>query len=183
MTRESCVRDAENKAEDKGGRLRVVVSVIAVVLMAIFIFVMSATPSDDSDAMSLGVAWRIVSFVIPGYDQLPLSDQLHWQELLNYPIRKTAHFLEYAAFGALCMNMLVQLARNRACDAPSMRRLAVGAWALGALYAATDEFHQLFVSGRSGMVTDVMLDSAGVLTGVLLCWLLFAMLAKKNHQP
>lgn len=38
----------------------------------------------------------------------------------------------------------------------------------GALYAASDEFHQLFVPGRSGQISDVLLDSAGVCFGVLL---------------
>ncbi len=37
-----------------------------------------------------------------------------------------------------------------------------------ALYAASDETHQLFVAGRSGRVTDVMIDSAGAILGVLI---------------
>ena len=35
-------------------------------------------------------------------------------------------------------------------------------------YAMTDEFHQLFVPGRSGQVRDVLLDSCGAAVGVLL---------------
>ena len=49
-------------------------------------------------------------------------------------------------------------------------------WAIAAAYAATDEFHQLFVPGRSGQLSDVILDSAGALAGVaaftVLCWLI-----------
>ena len=37
----------------------------------------------------------------------------------------------------------------------------------GVLTALTDETIQLFSDGRSGQVTDVWLDSAGVLTGIL----------------
>ena len=33
------------------------------------------------------------------------------------------------------------------------------------LYAARDEIHQLFVLGRAGRISDVMIDSAGVLIG------------------
>lgn len=40
---------------------------------------------------------------------------------------------------------------------------AVGA---AAVYAATDEIHQLFVAGRSGRFSDVCIDSAGALLGV-----------------
>ena len=36
-----------------------------------------------------------------------------------------------------------------------------------AVYAATDEIHQLFVAGRAGRFSDVVIDSAGALLGVL----------------
>ena len=49
-------------------------------------------------------------------------------------------------------------------------------WLIAALYAASDEIHQLFVPGRSGQLSDVILDSAGALEGVaaftVLCWLI-----------
>ena len=41
------------------------------------------------------------------------------------------------------------------------------AWAVGAAYAVADEFHQLFVAGRSCEVRDMCIDAAGVLCGVL----------------
>jgi VanZ family protein len=48
----------------------------------------------------------------------------------------------------------------------------VAAWALAVCYAATDEVHQLFVSGRSGQPTDVLIDACGVLAGVAVVHLL-----------
>lgn len=49
-------------------------------------------------------------------------------------------------------------------------------WLIAALYAASDEIHQLLVPGRSGQLSDVILDSAGALAGVaaftVLCWLI-----------
>jgi VanZ family protein len=36
---------------------------------------------------------------------------------------------------------------------------------------SVDETIQLFVDGRSGQVTDVLIDCAGACTGVLLTWL------------
>jgi len=35
-------------------------------------------------------------------------------------------------------------------------------------YACTDEFHQTHTEGRSGAWTDVLVDSCGVLAGMLL---------------
>ena len=36
------------------------------------------------------------------------------------------------------------------------------------LYAISDEFHQTFVAGRSGQITDVLIDLSGSLAGILL---------------
>ena len=32
----------------------------------------------------------------------------------------------------------------------------------------TDEIHQLFISGRSGEIRDVCIDSLGVITGIII---------------
>ena len=81
--------------------------------MCAFVFYMSALPADDSNAISTGVIWRIVGFIVPGYDQLPAAEQLQWQEALQNPVRKTAHFLEYALLGALMLNLVLQSVKAR----------------------------------------------------------------------
>jgi VanZ family protein len=40
------------------------------------------------------------------------------------------------------------------------------AWAIGTIYAVTDEIHQYFVPERACAVTDMLIDSAGVVVGV-----------------
>ena len=44
---------------------------------------------------------------------------------------------------------------------------------LSILYSCTDEFHQLFINGRSGSIKDVLIDSIGILIGTYLYKLLF----------
>ena len=39
---------------------------------------------------------------------------------------------------------------------------------IGILYAASDEFHQSFSPGRTPKVTDVYIDTLGVILGILL---------------
>ena len=67
-------------------------------------------------------------------------------------LRKLAHAAEYAVLGLLLVR-------------------AIGhAWlsvALGIAYAASDELHQHFVPGREGALLDVLVDSVGVVAGVL----------------
>lgn len=165
-------------------RLALIASIVAVVAMCVLIFAMSAQDADESTELSMGVVWHIIGFIVPGYDQMSAADQLHWQQMLDHPVRKTAHFLEYAVLGALTLNMLVQIARQRAGEgegpaavptpaAPALRQLALAAWALATAYAVSDEIHQVFVPGRAFMFTDILIDSAGILFGVFLLFLVF----------
>ena len=49
-----------------------------------------------------------------------------------------------------------------------VKKVVVSAVISSAVYAATDEFHQLFVEGRSGEIRDILIDTSGALTGALL---------------
>ena len=68
-------------------------------------------------------------------------------------LRKIAHAAEYAILGALLV---------RATGRSGL------AFALGTLYAVSDELHQSFVPGRLGSPLDVAIDAAGVAVGVVL---------------
>ena len=68
-------------------------------------------------------------------------------------LRKLAHIAEYAILGALTYRALGRVPP------------AIG---LGSAYAVTDEVHQIFVTGRQGSPVDWLVDSAGVVVGVLL---------------
>jgi VanZ family protein len=59
------------------------------------------------------------------------------------------------------------------------RLRAVG---IAMLYAATDELHQLFVSERSAQVMDVLIDSAGSLTGTFVLTVGLTILALLNQR-
>ena len=39
---------------------------------------------------------------------------------------------------------------------------------IGGVYAIIDEIHQYFIPGRSSMITDVGIDTLGVITGVII---------------
>lgn len=70
-------------------------------------------------------------------------------------IRKTAHMTLYAilAFCAACSQIK-----------PSFKKVLL----FCACYACTDEFHQLFIPGRSGEIRDVCIDCLGACIGFLL---------------
>jgi VanZ like protein len=72
-------------------------------------------------------------------------------------LRKAAHLAEYAVLGALLARAFY--------DATS--RWASVAWVAGVAYAASDELHQHFVSGRHASPLDLVIDAVGVAAGVL----------------
>ena len=43
---------------------------------------------------------------------------------------------------------------------------------IGLLYAISDEFHQLFSSGRTAKIMDVGIDSAGVIFGIFIVYII-----------
>ena len=148
-------------------RTHVIIAALAVVAMCGFIFFMSARPSGESGAMSMEIVQRIIEFVVPGFADLSPSEQLAKMKLVDHIVRKIAHFSEYALLGILAFNLVRLLTTRSGQVLPTFRWMFLS-WALATAYAITDEVHQIFVPGRSCMPTDVLIDSAGVLAGVLL---------------
>jgi VanZ family protein len=97
---------------------------------------------------------------------------LHLPEILtDHVVRKMAHFTEYLILGVLGTNALRPWA-------DSARRL--GTALVGVMVPLVDETIQLFVSGRSGQISDVWLDVAGFSCGFLV--VLFVYLVRQNGQ-
>lgn len=144
------------------GKKRWISAVSAVLLLALYavIFLFSAQNGDTSGGISMRVSERCVEFInsISG-GQWTETMQHRLAVLFEHPIRKTAHFMEYALMGCLVWGVWRPW-RSR------LGRIVIP-WVF--VSAAADEFHQLFVAGRDGNVLDVLLDTAGGCFGLLLC--------------
>ena len=88
-------------------------------------------------------------------------------------LRKIAHFTEFAALGA-CFCWLYAMLMTK------QYRLILCAAASGVLAACVDETIQRFVPQRHGCLTDVGIDTAGVLTGIVLFMIVYH-INKKQH--
>ena len=98
---------------------------------------------------------------------------------VQFAVRKTAHVVEYAILAAL-------LARAVRKEEPRLRwPQAVVAVAVAVTYAAIDEYHQSFVSSRTGSPFDVLIDACGALLGVgIFCWFVSRRVAQRpDHTP
>lgn len=139
-------------------------------LWMVFIFVMSAMPSEESSEQS-GLVVRVITdaaevILGPGTArQIP-------RDHLEHVIRKLAHFSEYAILYLLVFHSFGANARHVA-------PIALG---ITVLYAGGDEIHQYFVPGRAMALTDVMIDSSGALTALLGERLFSRIKGKKNKM-
>ena len=89
-----------------------------------------------------------------GWNTAELAELAEW---LQYPVRKLAHMTE---FGILSVLMFHAIKNYKFVD--SIKKRYLFAWLGAVAYAVTDEFHQLFVPGRSGNLFDVCVDATGV---------------------
>lgn len=148
----------------KGYIWRYTTGILLVLWMAV-IFCFSSQPAEESSEVSGSVAYRLVSLA----DRLWEGDfteqqRLIYAEFIDYPVRKAAHMAEFAVLAVLACAFMSSLGR------PGRWRYL---WAavFTALYAATDEVHQLFVPGRAGRVTDVCIDTLGAVIGLFFLFL------------
>lgn len=92
-------------------------------------------------------------------------------------VRKTAHFFMFCGLGFLAVCTL------RSYYGKPHIRVYASAWLFCVFCAVCDEFHQLFVPGRGAQLSDVCLDSAGALVGVLLAFLLLLLRKSLRKRP
>ena len=83
--------------------------------------------------------------------------------LLQQLYERGGHALGYAILAWLYLRAL-----RRTIHTGTVPRLVSAG--LAALYALSDEYHQTFIPGRSGDLTDVLVDSAGICGAMLLSW-------------
>lgn len=130
------------------------------VALAAFIFIMSSKPAPISAEQSGSIAELLAPIFVAGFEELDAAEQAEVLLDVDHVVRKIAHFCIYAFLGVLFTFSSLWHSRTW-----TMHLLLP--WLFGALYAASDEIHQAFVPGRGPLVSDVILDSVGVLFGAV----------------
>ncbi|MDE6088820.1 MAG: VanZ family protein [Oscillospiraceae bacterium] len=141
------------------------------VLLMILIFYFSAQPADDSTETSSRFCILLARLLYPDYDLYDLSIREIITDGLTFIVRKAAHFTEYAVLGCLFYF-----------DFHHQKAGFLFAVLLTSAYACTDEFHQLFVFGRSGQLRDVVIDTCGGLCGALAGFIILCIWYYLKHQ-
>lgn len=134
------------------------------------IFAFSAQTGEESGRLSGAVARRSIGLL----GELGEIFETDWDAflLLTFFVRKAAHMSIYFILTALLFYALWRAGLH---PRPGMAA-AVG---LCALLAGLDEFHQTFVPGRDGKLSDVLIDLSGGACFLLFWWLAAAIYRKK----
>lgn len=130
------------------------------------IFFFSSQTADDSAAKSHTVSICIATIMVT-HDCFDINSSkisseqrqkiLDFAENIHGKVRKIAHVTEYCLLGVLLVfNFVIWYKKSN-------YMLSLG---IGILYAISDEFHQTFISGRACQISDVFLDSLGVMLGI-----------------
>lgn len=118
----------------------------------------------------LVIIWMAVIFIMSSFDSTESSNQSNFIvdiisnilninniEIISFIIRKLAHFTEYLILGILISNLI-----------HSYNKKTYISIIICILYAISDEIHQLFVTGRSCQILDIIIDSIGSILGIYL---------------
>jgi len=124
---------------------------LPVILFACFIFWMSTETFSSEGTFS--VVRAVINFLVPGLSGKEV-------DLIHAIIRKLAHVVEYLILGFL----LFRAFRGRSSAWWSWRWFFL-ATIVVLLWAASDEFHQSFVSTRTASIVDVGIDIVGGILG------------------
>ena len=144
--------------------MKKIISFIVLILWMIVIFSFSSADANKST----GTSDKVITTMIEIKDKITNNETPNNEKEIivknsSFYIRKLAHITEYLILGFLMFNLLKQYSVTNI-------YYAIG---LSILYSCTDEFHQLFINGRSGSIRDVLIDSIGILIGTYLYKLLF----------
>ena len=149
--------------------MAIVALALFTVLTAAAILWFSSRTAEASDQQSGTVTDIILRIFCPGYSQMSDAEKQAEIDRAMLYVRKAAHVTEFAVFSLMCTLLLGYIHCQKT---QRLKRYALLALAAGVCLAAVDEFSQLGVSGRSGSLIDVGIDTAGVVIGSVIGWLI-----------
>jgi VanZ family protein len=124
------------------------------------IFCLSNQPADDSSSLSDGFISSTIGNVYKVFNKNISSEDLEEIKVkYTHPVRKMAHFTIYMILGIL-VTLLVREYNI------SFYKCILISLLVCLLYSISDEIHQTFVTGRSGEVRDVLIDTCGSFIGI-----------------
>lgn len=137
--------------------------IILVIVATVMIFSFSASDATDSSAQSKIVSNGIVDVfekvTNKTIGEISGKNEILMRGKVRKVVRKIAHFAEFMLFGFITFLATFFARHERKC------LITLG---IGIITASADELIQLFSVGRKGLISDVIIDTFGVATGIVL---------------
>ena len=143
----------------KGRKIYIIISAVVLLAVLITIFILSAQDGQDSSSTS-GFFTKLIEAILG-------------QPANEDTIRTLAHFCEFTGLGFLMCNFIFAL-KDRLRPFLSI--------VFSFLYAISDEIHQYFVPDRACQLSDLAVDTAGIVSGVAVFCILITLITKIKHK-
>ena len=143
-------------------KIKIFRTIILLILISTFFIIFRF--SSQNGTQSKGISTKVTEAILEKsskYNQLDNKEKKKVFNRANAVIRKIAHFSIYTLVGLLLMGIMT---RTKLKD---KRRILITV-VIGIIYATLDEFHQSFSPGRTPKITDIYIDTLGVILGILL---------------
>ena len=137
--------------------MKKVIKLLLIILWLLVIFIFSNQDGTTSTALTNGVLEKYLFFID--------------SDMFFIVIRKIAHITEYLILGILVFSFVNEF---------KIDRKIIISLLICLIFSSLDEFHQLFIPGRTGKILDVFIDMIGVLLGIGVLLLIHKNLRKQR---
>ncbi len=145
-----------------------IILLVCAVLWAMGIYKLSSMNTQNSNGKSIGIIAMFIEDTLDITNEYGITNShpnasklAHVSQLINAPMRKVMHASVYLALAFLTILFFNVLTNHKHYWVALILTLIV---CVG--FAISDEYHQTFVSGRTGQPLDVVIDSVGAMVGI-----------------
>ena len=132
-----------------------IIFLILIIIWMSLIFSLSAQTATDSGDLSGGIIDKILNLFGKELADFDINEI----DFMQFIIRKCAHMCIYIILSVLVTIELLMY---------SIKKQYILSCIISVCYAISDEIHQYFVPGRSCELRDVLIDTFGVIIGMLI---------------
>ncbi len=120
--------------------------------------------SNQNGEQSGSLSREITETITKNIKSIQKLDEPQKEKILSkieHIIRKLAHFSLYTSLGFLTMSLITTYKLTE-------KQRIILSLCIGSTYAITDEIHQIFIPDRTPKIGDVLIDTSGVIFGIII---------------
>ncbi len=153
---------------------KIIIRIILLILLFGTFFIIFGFSNQNGEESS-GISRKVTVMITDKILKLSNDKKMQIFDRMESIIRKIAHFSIYTIVGMLLMGFFSTY------QIEEMGRIYISI-VIGIIYATSDEIHQAFIPNRSAQLTDVMIDTMGVLLGICLILLILKIVSIRIHK-